>query len=41
MDVFIPVTDSLCYTPETNTFQMNYIPVKLKLKNLSFSQEIS
>ena len=27
------MTDSLCFTPETNTLQVNYTPIKLKFKN--------
>lgn len=36
MDVFICTTDSLCQPPETNTtWEINYIPIKLNLKNYS------
>ena len=32
MDMFIRMTESLCCTPETSTFQINYTPIKLNLK---------
>ena len=32
MDICICMTDSLCYTPETNTLSVNSTPIKLKTK---------
>ena len=33
MDIFTCMTDSICYTPETNTtLKVNYTPIKFKKK---------
>ena len=37
VDMWIHITDPLCYTPDTNTFSINHTPIEFFKKEVSGS----